>query len=56
MMCPDYTEKVPAYKSYKAQKFNKALERIRAIVSSVHDSSLKDEDKRALLKKIREAV
>lgn len=56
MMCPDYTEKVPKYKSYKAEKFHKTLERLKALVSSVVDSSLKDEDKKALIKKMKESI
>lgn len=55
-MCPDCIEPVPKYKSFKAAKFTKTLERIRALVNSVHDSSLKDDDKRALLKQMREAI
>jgi hypothetical protein len=56
MMCPDYKEKVPSYKSYSAEKFHKALERTRALVQSVNDSSLKDDDKRKLLKQMREVI
>jgi DNA-binding transcriptional regulator GbsR (MarR family) len=51
-----FTEKPPSYKSFKAEKFHKALERTRALVKSVHESSLKDEDKRKLLKEMREII
>lgn len=49
-----FNERVPSYKSFKSEKFHKALERTRALVKSVHESSLKDEDKRKLLKEMKE--
>lgn len=44
--------KAPSYKSYKAQKFEKYVQRQRALVQGVKDSSLKEEDKRALIDKM----
>lgn len=40
----------PTYKSYKAEKINKNINRQMALVTGVLDSSLNDADKIALLK------
>lgn len=52
MMCPNYNEKIPTYKSYKAEKFEKAIARTKALRQSVIDSSLKEEDKKSLLNRM----
>lgn len=53
MMMPYVNEKLPSYKSYKAQKFEKAISRIKALKQSVLESSLKEEDKKILIDKMR---
>jgi uncharacterized membrane protein len=47
---------LPSYKSYKAQRYEKALSRIKALKQSVIDSSLKEEDKKKLLQKMKEEL
>lgn len=50
MLMPPWYEKEPqSYKSYKAQKFEKYVQRQKALVQGVKDSSLKEEDKIKLL-------
>lgn len=53
MMMPDCTEPLKTYKSYKSEKFNKLISRTKALKNAVNDSSLKEEDKKALLDKMR---
>ena len=49
-------KELPTYKSYKAEKFHKTLERMRALVRSVNDSSLNDVDRRKLFQQMREII
>lgn len=44
--------KPPSYKAYKAEKFNKYINRQMALVQGVKESSLKEEDKKALINKM----
>lgn len=56
MIYPDIYENKPiqSYKSYKAEQFNKKLEKARGLVNSINDTSLKPEDKKILIQKIKE--
>jgi len=56
MMCPDFKQPVPKYKSYKAERFEKYKSRIEALCNGVRDSSLKDEDKRGLYKEMQNII
>jgi DNA-binding transcriptional regulator GbsR (MarR family) len=46
----------PSYKSFKAEKFNKVIERTKGLITSVNESSLSDEDKRKLFFKMKEQI
>lgn len=43
-----------SYKSYKAEQFNKKIEKQRQLLNSILDTSLKAEDKLLLKKKLME--
>jgi hypothetical protein len=48
------SDKVRSYKSYKAEQFNKKLEKMRNLLNSIDDTSLKPEDKVILKSKLKE--
>jgi hypothetical protein len=52
----DTIKPIQTYKSYKAEKTHKYLERVRALRRGVFDSSLKDDDKRTLLEQMRKEL
>lgn len=47
-----FYEPPQSYKSYKAEKFNKLKERARGLKNAVAETSLKPEDKKAILDEI----
>lgn len=52
-MCNDpYYNPVKSYKSYKASKFNEYPEKAKKIILGIKETSLKDGDKKNLLKEI----
>lgn len=55
MICDfSYNTKHIPYKSYKAEQFNKKLEKQRQLLNSILDTSLKPEDKALLKTKLKE--
>ena len=48
--------KVPKYSSYKKQWFEKYLQRQKALLQGVKDSSLKEEDKKALIEQMKKIL
>jgi len=52
-MCIGPSDKPQTYKSFKAQKFEKAIARIKALRQSILDSSLKEDDKASILQQMR---
>lgn len=54
MFSQDLNAPIQTYKSYKAEKFEKYLQRQKALIRGVKDSSLKEEDKKLLIKKMIE--
>lgn len=50
MMCPDYTEPVEKYSSYKARMFDRYKVKARMLSGAIPETSLKDEDAQKLLK------
>jgi len=51
---PEY--KLPDYKRYKAEKFEKNKQKVRLILSGIKDTSLKDADKKLLINEIKDIV
>ena len=47
---------VRTYSSYKNEQFNKKLEKMRMLINSVNDTSLKDSDKKILLSNFKELL
>lgn len=56
MIFPECNEPVKQYKPYKAIQFNKKLEKARMLINSIDDTSLKPDDKKLLLAKIKAFV
>lgn len=44
------------YKPYKNKQFAKKLDKMRALINSVNETSLKDSDKKILLEKFKEML
>ena len=47
-------EKVREYKPYKNEQFTKKLDKMRSLIKSVDETSLKSEDKKLLKQKMKE--
>lgn len=45
-----------SYKTYKAEKFEKTKNKIRALLSGIRDTSLKHEDKTKLIAEVKKIV
>lgn len=56
MLANDSSYPIQTYKSYKGEKFEKYIQKQKAVISGVNQSSLKQEDKKALLMKMRELI
>lgn len=56
MNMPYHREPLPTYKSYKNEKFEKGLNKAKAIRMLINDSSLKREDKLKLVALIKEEI
>lgn len=54
MMEHDYGKPQQTYKSYKAEQFNKKIEKQRHLLNSILDTSLTPEDKERLKAKLKE--
>lgn len=54
MMIEHEYQKARSYKSYKAEQFNKKIEKMRQLLYSVDETSLKKEDKLFLKQKLKE--
>lgn len=53
MLMTMYDETPPSYKSYRAEKFNKTKEKVRLILSGIDQLSLREDDKKILIKEIK---
>jgi hypothetical protein len=47
---------VRSYKPYKNEQFAKKLDKMRNLIKSVHETSLKDDDKKLLIKKMKDLL
>ena len=56
MMYSGNYPKTTSYNSYKNEQFAKKLEKMRNLINSVHETSLKDEDKKLLINKIKDLL
>jgi len=56
MMMPNFNEPVQKYSTAKKIQFNKTKERVRLILESIRQTSLKAEDKTKLLNEVKKLV
>lgn len=54
MLMPDLHSPPRSYKSYKAEQFNKKIEKMKTLIRSIDESSLKFDDKQTLKHKLKD--